>query len=297
MWRVVVSAALFLALFGATAAAEDVVRFDFETGDLQGWQVVEGNFSKLLGDREFEFHSNTAKYTNDGAHYLTTLEQADSDRPNDKPTGVVESPVFVLAGPTASMLVGGGSHLTTYIALCTEDGEEVLHARGRNSQTMHRVEWDVKPWIGRRVFLRLVDRNTGGWGHVTFDDFRAEGRIDPEATRERNVGRARAEVAAVQSPLRRAIEHHTATFGERYPKGSEYLARFERLEDALAKAEGDDAARMEEEFDALRREALVANPLVSGQPLLYVVRHQYRSDHHNTATMFQTGEINTGSFQ
>jgi hypothetical protein len=36
---------------------------------------------------------------------------------------------------------------------------------------------------------------------------------------------------------------------------------------------------------------------VGDQPILFVVRHQYRSDHHNTATMFQTGEINTASFQ
>lgn len=47
----------------------------------------------------------------------------------------------------------------------------------------------------------------------------------------------------------------------------------------------------------LAREALLANPLVGGQPILFVVRSQYRSDHHNTATMFQKGEINEGSFQ
>ena len=44
-------------------------------------------------------------------------------------------------------------------------------------------------------------------------------------------------------------------------------------------------------------EALLANPLVGGQPYLFVVRPQYRPDHHNTETMFQTGEINTGSFR
>ena len=38
------------------------------------------------------------------------------------------------------------------------------------------------------------------------------------------------------------------------------------------------------------------DPLVTAAPILFVVRHQYRKDHHNTATMFQTGEINTGSF-
>ena len=30
--------------------------------------------------------------------------------------------------------------------------------------------------------------------------------------------------------------------------------------------------------------------------LLFVARHQYMQDHHNTATLFQTGEINTNSF-
>ena len=45
------------------------------------------------------------------------------------------------------------------------------------------------------------------------------------------------------------------------------------------------------------REAMAAHPLLAGRPILFVVRQQYRRDHHNTATMFQTGEINTGSFQ
>jgi hypothetical protein len=39
------------------------------------------------------------------------------------------------------------------------------------------------------------------------------------------------------------------------------------------------------------------DPVVTSQPVLFVVRRQYRKDHHNTATMFQTGEINTHSFE
>ncbi|NUQ65628.1 MAG: PD40 domain-containing protein [Pirellulales bacterium] len=34
-----------------------------------------------------------------------------------------------------------------------------------------------------------------------------------------------------------------------------------------------------------------------GRPILFVVRRQYLPDHHNTETMFQTGEINTASFR
>jgi hypothetical protein len=113
--------------------------------------------------------------------------------------------------------------------------------------------------------------------------------------------RSRAELVPgrhiAQDPLRLAIADLMATFGERYPHGAEFLARLERLQRQLATASGEAATRLQTELDQLRREALLANPLVSGQPLLFVVRRQYRPDHHNTETMFQTGEINTGSFQ
>jgi len=42
-------------------------------------------------------------------------------------------------------------------------------------------------------------------------------------------------------------------------------------------------------------ESLRDSPAVK-HPIVFVARRQYPSDHHNTATMFQTGEINTGKF-
>ena len=84
--------------------------------------------------------------------------------------------------------------------------------------------------------------------------------------------------------LRAAINDLVATFGPRYPRGAEFLKRL-------------DAGVSGPEFAALQREALTANPLVSGQPVLFIVRHQYKPDHHNTETMFQTGEINTAKFE
>lgn len=84
--------------------------------------------------------------------------------------------------------------------------------------------------------------------------------------------------------LQRAIEDLSTSFPARYPHGKDFLNRL-------------NAASNSASFLALRREALTANPLVCGQPLLFVVRHQYNPDHHNTETMFQTGEINTASYQ
>jgi hypothetical protein len=89
--------------------------------------------------------------------------------------------------------------------------------------------------------------------------------------------------------LRRAIADLTARFGDRYAQGGAFLARLDEI--------GQRPQFSREDFEKLQREALLANPLVSGQPLLFVARAQYASDHHNTETMFQTGEINTGSFR
>ncbi len=69
--------------------------------------------------------------------------------------------------------------------------------------------------------------------------------------------------------LRLAVADLTVTYGERYPKGAEYLARIKGLEDRLQKGTDDAAAR---ELQSLRREALLANPLLGFDKLLLVKR-------------------------
>jgi len=66
--------------------------------------------------------------------------------------------------------------------------------------------------------------------------------------------------------LRLAINDLTATFGERYPRGKEFIARLEKIEPAFAAPEGAKA------FEALKREALTANPLIDFNKLLLVRR-------------------------
>lgn len=287
-------------LAGAAAAAP--LRFDFETGDLQGWRVVEGAFGRLVCDRA-EYHHSGGAYLKQGRWFLSTLESPENT-PNDRYLGVVESPVFRLAGPRLSLLVGGGNHPDTVVALCTLDGAAVREARGTNSQVMRRVEWDAPELVGQLVYLRVVDGRTDGWGHVTCDDFTVDGAIDEAATavhferrasvlgdlalRAQLGGEWLAPPAGDVDTLRAAIDDLIATFGERYPQGPAYLARLA----ALAAGPDDPAA-----FAALQREALLANPLLAEQPLLFVVRPQYLPDHHNTETLFQTGELNTQSFR
>ena len=91
-----------------------------------------------------------------------------------------------------------------------------------------------------------------------------------------------AELQGAES-LRAAIEDLAETFSTRYPNGREYLARLDGLERRAARASGAQAAALRAEFEGLKREALIANPLVRDRPILFVVRRQYGSDHHSTA--------------
>ena len=84
--------------------------------------------------------------------------------------------------------------------------------------------------------------------------------------------------------LRAAIVDLSTTFGGRYPQAGELLARLDRV-------------KSQDQLDALRREAMVANPLVRGQPILFVVRNVYHGIHGNMGSMFQVGEINEKQFR
>jgi hypothetical protein len=284
----------FLIIMGGIAGlvaggAGGEIRFDFESGDLQGWQIVEGAFGKIVSDRATEHHGG-GSYTKQGACFLSTLESADGQHPDDRFTGVVESPVVVLGAPDITLLVGGGKGDGVSVSLCTLDGKAVVVARGENAQKMFERAWSVPHMVGQPIFFRVTDRAAGGWGHITLDRLVCQGVIDAEATAEhfkaRRRERARAEGGMTVESVRAAVEELGRMFGARYPTAA--------LLAGLAAADGaDDGAALER----LAREALVAsNPLLTDHPLLFVTRKQYRSDHHNTATLFQTCEINTGSY-
>jgi len=78
--------------------------------------------------------------------------------------------------------------------------------------------------------------------------------------------------------LRRAITDLTESFGDKYPRGREYLARLADLEQLCHTTcqEGDASlgklVGFRDEFEALRRDALLANPLLDFDKLLLIKR-------------------------
>jgi arylsulfatase A-like enzyme len=151
--------------------------FDFESGKLEPWKIVEGEFGHPIGSRSQFFH-NKHEYNKQGKYYLTTLESsADAERGMDSQTGVIVSPLFVAKGGAMTFRIGGGGGHFTYAALCTSDGKEVQLARGVNDQTMQNAAWDLDPYAGKKMFIKIVDKSTTGWGHITVDDFQFDAEV------------------------------------------------------------------------------------------------------------------------
>ena len=103
----------------------------------------------------------------------------------------------------------------------------------------------------------------------------------------------------IAAPLRAAIQDLIRNSGRDYPGGARFLERLESIERQVRAAPPDKIDGLRAQYEALCREALIANPLVSGHPILFVVRKQYRPDHHNTATFFPSydNEYNNGSYE
>ncbi len=176
LWCLLVGAAMC-----AWSDSQTRLRFDFETGDLQGWQVMEGRFGAIVSDRALCRNTPNTPYPKEGRYFLSTTELSDGGF-DDGMTGVVESPAIRLTGPVITLQVGGGGHPETYVALCTEDGVERRVARGANSETMQRVRWDVSELVGKIVYFVVVDQHKGSWGHITLDAVEVDGVLDAEAT-------------------------------------------------------------------------------------------------------------------
>ena len=103
-----------------------------------------------------------------GQFWIGTYEIA-----GDGPQGTLTSVPFVVKQRWASFLVAGGSHANTCVELLRVDTKQVISkVTGDDTENLKPVAVDLSAHVGKEIQIRLVDRNTGGWGHINFDDFR-----------------------------------------------------------------------------------------------------------------------------
>ena len=88
---------------------------------------------------------------------------------SDDMIGTLTSPEFTLSRKYIHLLVGGGDHPGKTCVDLLVEGEVKLSAAGRNDEKLDLVTWDVSPWRGSKACLRIVDNQTGPWGHINVD--------------------------------------------------------------------------------------------------------------------------------
>jgi putative membrane-bound dehydrogenase-like protein len=145
------------------------LNLDFETGDLKDW-TAEGDAFKgqpIKGDTVAKRRGDM-KSEHQGNYWIATYEIG-----GDKPQGALTSVPFKVTHPWASFLVAGGSSADTCVELVRTDTKEVFsRTSGADEENLRRVAVEMTSVMGKEIFIRLVDKSSGGWGHINFDDFR-----------------------------------------------------------------------------------------------------------------------------
>jgi putative membrane-bound dehydrogenase-like protein len=145
------------------------LNLDFETGTLKDWTAEGEAFAgqPIKGDTVARRRGDM-KSRHQGQYWVGGYEVG-----GDRPQGTLTSVPFTVTHPWCSFLVGGGPHETTCVELVRKDtGEVFSRTSGIEEEDLRRVVADLRPYRGKEIFIRLVDRHSGHWGHVNFDDFR-----------------------------------------------------------------------------------------------------------------------------
>ncbi len=137
--------------------------FDFESSELEGW-TLEG---RAWGDGPVTSTLRRQQPVGGygGARFMNSYHGGDPS------TGTATSPSFTLDKPYLHLRVGGGDKPDRVrVELRNMSGDVLRTATGPQSEMMREVRWDIRQWQGQEVRLVLVDRDSGGWGHLTVDD-------------------------------------------------------------------------------------------------------------------------------
>lgn len=150
----------------------------FETGDLTGWTANGDAFSHGVSQKESYWDGKP--FEQEGKYHLWGFSEDVND--SDFRTGTLQSDLFQLSGKgQIEFLIGGGQDKERlYVALVrASDGKELFKATGANDEKYRRVSWDASAYLGEKLYLKVVDYHTDGFGHINVDDFKVYAEGEP----------------------------------------------------------------------------------------------------------------------
>lgn len=183
--------------FGPKPFEEDptsntIVNGGFETGDLTGWLIVDGTAISRAGivPTSQRYWTDRAVY-GEGEYYF---DGSNNGATQESLTGAIRSTKFTLGGDGFISFMMGAGNGGSYVALCDGETDEELIVTYNDyfsdpalALTLLRMYVDASEYIGRVVYLKVVDANdgtNGGFAFLNVDGFQVSLTKDEVAALE-----------------------------------------------------------------------------------------------------------------
>jgi fructan beta-fructosidase len=166
-------------------ATEDILIADFEGTDYGSWKTTGEAFGPGPAHGTLPGQMRVDGY--EGKGLVNSFYKGDGS------TGTLTSPPFRIERRFIGFLIGGGRDTERSCMNLLIDGRAVRNAAGPNdrpggSEALEPGSWDVSEFAGRTAEVQIVDKATGGWGHISVDHIVQTDRKPPgllaNATRE-----------------------------------------------------------------------------------------------------------------
>lgn len=169
---------------------------DFEKKSYEGWTLTGEAFGKQPSRGTEAGQQPVSGFA--GRGLVNTFIAGDG------PQGMATSKPFRIERRYIGFLVGGGAHTGKTCINLKVDGQVVRTATGKNVEALEPASWDVADLKGKEAVVEIVDRESGGWGHINVDQILFSD-VPPEAILKQGTA-AETIAKAIALPFKSAAE-------------------------------------------------------------------------------------------
>ncbi|NJK94225.1 MAG: hypothetical protein HC905_04160 [Bacteroidales bacterium] len=143
---------VILTFSNSTFGQKDIVLFDFESGNLDGWTVIGKNpfYNENPVSKDDIKEWGRGPVGLQGNYYLESGAQR--GRHNNNPDGILKSPEFVINRKFLNFYIAGEVHPNVRVFL-EVDGKTVYEAFGNNFYDLNLRGWNVVAYAKRKHVL------------------------------------------------------------------------------------------------------------------------------------------------
>ena len=154
------------------------LNLNFETGTLKDWNATGNAFANpIYSEDPSPVHEKKVNIGFEGKHFISS-----GGTTNYKLIGTLTSVPFKVSQPFASFMVSGGALQDTRVEIVSADTKKVIFkSTGQGRATLQPVVVDLKAFLNKNIFIRIVDNETGisqipyiqddKMAHINFDNF------------------------------------------------------------------------------------------------------------------------------